>query len=650
MAHSDKAQNIPDDEILYLKGVQLFENQNIEEALQSFRQSSHRNVDRAETQYMLGCCYQHLGQAQKAVDHYQIAGVLAPQHTPCWVNLAKTRLSLGRQEEALSAVRQARKHAKDPHSEDLLTLLYYCITPLQDFDITPQLVEEVTRCFDAPFLASEKLVRVAQTLLQKQAVIKTLLEHYTPTKFRDFSTLLANPAVNWPVLSHPLFISLLSNHQLYSLDLEKVFTALRGHVLEKASKSDLSDTQLWPGALSFLCALAQQCFMNEYIYSVSEAELSKVSDLESKLLKEQALNPFDIAILGCYRPLHTLDCAQSILQNPDLQQDTHLSALITAQIKEPFEEKEILGTLESLTSIDDEISLLVKEQYEAFPYPRWKRIQRKKPFSLRKILQFQFPHFDTDLLPDEASRPNILIAGCGTGHQSIGNALLTPQADYTAIDITAASLAYAIRKTKEMGIENIRYGLGDILHIDDLKQQFDMIYCGGVLHHMRDPLEGWKALYDVLKPGGFMMIGLYSDIARRQVVSAREYIAQQGIENTTEGIRDMRSHVKRLPKDHPMKYLTNLRDFHSISECRDLIFHVQEHRFTLPEIRKALDTLGLTFLGFQKPMAAGVLESYRNSFPDDPHAVDLRAWHEFELQNPTSFAGMYQFWLHKPKD
>ena len=51
----------------------------------------------------------------------------------------------------------------------------------------------------------------------------------------------------------------------------------------------------------------------------------------------------------------------------------------------------------------------------------------------------------------------------------------------------------------------------DILNLDQLNQDFDIIESSGVLHHMDEPLIGWKSLTDILKPGGLMNIGLYSE-------------------------------------------------------------------------------------------------------------------------------------------
>ena len=39
-------------------------------------------------------------------------------------------------------------------------------------------------------------------------------------------------------------------------------------------------------------------------------------------------------------------------------------------------------------------------------------------------------------------------------------------------------------------------------------------------------------------------------------------------------------------------------DFFSTSGCRDLLFHVQEHRFTIPQIAAFLAENDLAFVGF----------------------------------------------------
>ena len=51
-------------------------------------------------------------------------------------------------------------------------------------------------------------------------------------------------------------------------------------------------------------------------------------------------------------------------------------------------------------------------------------------------------------------------------------------------------------------------------------------------------------------------------------------------------------------------------------------------------------------LGFALDEAS--LAAYRARFADDPAAISLDNWQQFEADNPDTFAGMYQFWVQKP--
>ena len=85
-------------------------------------------------------------------------------------------------------------------------------------------------------------------------------------------------------------------------------------------------------------------------------------------------------------------------------------------------------------------------------------------------------------------------------------------------------------------------------------------------------------------------------------------------------------------------------DFYSTSNVRDLIFHVQEHRFTLPQIKNSLDELGLKFCGFENK---DVISNFKELHKNETDIYDLELWHQFEERNPQAFSGMYQFWCQK---
>jgi hypothetical protein len=142
-----------------------------------------------------------------------------------------------------------------------------------------------------------------------------------------------------------------------------------------------------------------------------------------------------------------------------------------------------------------------------------------------------------------------------------------------------------------------------------------------------------------------MMLGLYSRTARQDINAARAAIAARGCGAGAEDIRRYRQEIFALPDGAPGKTVISAGDFYSTSDCRDLLFHVQEYQHTLPEIAAFLAAERLQFLGFQ--LDARVLRAYAAENPEDPAMIDLDRWHRFECKNPGIFASMYQFAIQK---
>ena len=191
-----------------------------------------------------------------------------------------------------------------------------------------------------------------------------------------------------------------------------------------------------------------------------------------------------------------------------------------------------------------------------------------------------------------------------------------------------------------MGLTNIEYGQADILKLAALGRRFDVIETVGVLHHLADPAAGWRVLLSLLRPHGLMLVGLYSATARQSLAAARAFIAERGYRATAEDIRACRQALIQRSGMPPF------RDFSSTSGCRDLLFNVMEHRFTIPQIKAFLDENRLTFLGFEQ-LPPDVLRQFQQQFPDADAMRDLGSWHVFEQMHPLTFGNMYFFWVQK---
>jgi 2-polyprenyl-3-methyl-5-hydroxy-6-metoxy-1,4-benzoquinol methylase len=320
-----------------------------------------------------------------------------------------------------------------------------------------------------------------------------------------------------------------------------------------------------------------------------------------------------------------------------------LESLRHRQISEPQIETKNRLKIPILQEIKNNISSKVREQYEQNPYPRWVNVKKElssKPISkITKDLKLNI----INLSINEVTAPQILIAGCGTGQHSIETSSMFNDCNVLAIDLSLSSLAYAKRKTEELDISNIEYMQADILDLESLNRKFDVIESVGVLHHMDDPMAGWQILTDSLKPGGLMRIGLYSEIARRHIVQIHDEIKKLNIDSSADSMRLFRNRLISSEKKHH-KLMLAYSDFYSMSMLRDLLFHVQEHRFTISQIKQSLHKFGLIFCGFND---LKVVEIFNSKHLHKNLSFDLDKWAEFEKENPDSFAGMYQFWCQK---
>jgi len=308
------------------------------------------------------------------------------------------------------------------------------------------------------------------------------------------------------------------------------------------------------------------------------------------------------------------------------------------QLREPLEEAGERTAIATLAPIKDSISLQVMRQYEENPYPRW---------TINPLTAFaaDLARGRTGPTAEQQAELDILIAGCGTGRHAVQIAQVYPNARLLAVDVSLTSLAYARRKTRELGLRNLEYAQADILELGSINRTFDSIESVGVLHHLAEPTAGWRVLVSLLRPDGRMRIGLYSDLARRLIVEARARIAAQGYSASAGDISRCRQDIIR-EAEH-WKMLIGANDFYSMSGCRDLLFNVMEHRFTLPEIAAFLNDNDLSFLGFEPFDDPTVIEKFHKQFLDAADEASLDQWHRFEEAHPETFCGMYVFTVGK---
>jgi tetratricopeptide (TPR) repeat protein/SAM-dependent methyltransferase len=612
-----------------------------------------------DAQNGLGQARLALGRCEEACTNFEQALAVDPAFHEALYNLSRARSALAanlerasetailspavveNSEIALESIVAALQQSRD--NPAYWTQFEHCV---RNFDlrhpIDPRVRDLLFRALGHPAVDPARLVRPIASLVATRPDAVELQRRVSGSGASDERAWLATKPLVRGILGDTLLHRLLEDVVVPNIFVTRLL-ALSRRVLLRECVAEPAALPSLP--LPAIAAIAHQCFITEYAHEESDAESSEAAALRSAIVGARAGKPVPLhwyAVYACYRPLHTLDAAEEIAA--DLASTT-LALLAIRQIREPQEEWRIRGTIAALTDVVDGVSAAVRSQYEANPYPRWLRTGPDiAPSSVAGFLRGLFPEADLAGIPDEPAR--ILVAGCGTGRHPIGTARRFRDSSVLAVDLSLTSLAYALRKTRELGIGNIEYRQADILALGSLTERFDVIDCTGVLHHLKDPVGGWRILCSLLRPGGTMRIGLYSEIARRHVVRAREFVAAGGFSPTPEGIRACRAAILARQDDALLARVARGEDFYSLSGCRDLIFHVQEERYTLPQIAGLLADLDLKFIGFEWP-DAGTAAGYRARFPADRALSDLDNWHRFETSKPDTFALMYQFWVRK---
>ena len=188
--------------------------------------------------------------------------------------------------------------------------------------------------------------------------------------------------------------------------------------------------------------------------------------LLSLLETKAAVPPFLLLAVAAYSPLHLLPDAGRLLAAGE---PGPVAEVLDQQIREPLEEQALRAGMDTAsTRIVSSVSEAVRDQYEQNPYPRWVKMQMREPaMHFNDELRRALPFAQFSPLPDDRT-PEVLVAGCGTGGDAIFVAQRLRGARVLAIDLSVGSLAYARRKTRELGLTNIEYAQADILELGNL--------------------------------------------------------------------------------------------------------------------------------------------------------------------------------------
>lgn len=612
-----------------LKGLNLFE-----EALQEYQKILQLDPGRADVLLNQADVFNDLDRHHEAIVGYRRAIEIKPDFIEAHFNLAGAMLRTHDAEQAIAHFLYVLKI--NPDFPQALSNFAEAFRSLKSTSHSPSIIKLLIRCLETPEIDSEAIRAANIRIIKLQ--LKTCL---------DGSTLTARDLHGLNDKTQGLLIAVLRNTLLADAKLEHFLTDVRSIFLNEYDKDAPSDSAS-QATLLLLEALAHQNFLNEHVWYLSDADNDYADALQSNIVEEiiDGNTPAEhtLYLLSACRPLYPIEIIKNWGLNFYSQAEGKLKCLLKKVIVDPATEKELAENIKRLTPVDDRISIAVQSQYEQNPYPRWDSLSCHTPMPYTQFISTAIAP-NSAVLEAATDTPNILIAGCGSGKHPLTTASSCANSNLLAIDLSSTSLAYAKRKAAELEISNVKFAQADILKLGELNEQFDVIESVGVLHHMDNPQAGLFVLLSLLKPGGFIKLGLYSETARQQVVLLRQLIEDREIEPTAQSIRQFRHNlINREPEI--FEKMARSRDFYTTSAIRDLLFHVREHRFTIPQLEKLITDNQLEFLGFHISHPI-VKTSYKEMFPEDPNCTDLRKWDRFEQKNPAVFGGMYQFWCRK---
>ena len=224
----------------------------------------------------------------------------------------------------------------------------------------------------------------------------------------------------------------------------------------------------------------------------------------------------------------------------------------------------------------------------------------------------------------------ILDAGCGTGVSTDYLCHLNPGSSVLAVDISPGALEVASERTRRSGaaaqVRELRIEQRSLLDLAG-EGPFDYINSVGVLHHLRQPEAGLRALAGLLRPGGLLHLFLYADGGRWEIHRTQRALALLGAGTGDEGLRLGRQLLAELPETNRLRRHHEQRwalDTTADANFADMYLHPQETSYNLDRLMAFVAAAGLEFVGFSNPEVWDPARLLQGDLLERAQALSLR--------------------------
>ncbi len=170
----------------------------------------------------------------------------------------------------------------------------------------------------------------------------------------------------------------------------------------------------------------------------------------------------------------------------------------------------------------DDVTEVVKAFYEETPFPNYDDHDSVRSL-IEKSRRGLYARRLDESIPYNSS---VLEVGCGTGQLTNFLGMSCRQVIGTDMCLNSLRLGEAFRR--EHGLTRVRFLQMNLFRPPLESEQFDVVLCNGVLHHTADPYGGYRGLVRLVKPGGYIVIGLYNTYGRLMTDTRRVLFRMTG--------------------------------------------------------------------------------------------------------------------------
>ena len=302
----------------------------------------------------------------------------------------------------------------------------------------------------------------------------------------------------------------------------------------------------------------------------------------------------------------------------------------------------------------DAATPVVSAFYDRFPYPGDPLQDGPPPgYNWRWCVDAAYAACTGAVAPRGADGAalRVLDAGCGTGVSTDYLAHLNPGAEILAVDISPGTLEVARERVRRSGGHQqaqVRIENRSLLELDG-EGPFDYINSVGVLHHLREPEAGLKALAALLKPGALLHLFLYADGGRWEIHRTQRALTAMGVGTGEQGLRLGRQLLAELPEHNRLRRHHEQRwaiDCAADANFADMYLHPQETSYNLERLMAFVASADLEFAGFSNPQVWDPARLLHGELLDRAKALPpLQQWQLVEDLDPD--ISHFEFFLAK---